>query len=245
MVGSDSRFVVIADVHVLGEAGTEILQAAIRSINALSPAPDFVLVAGDFVECGAPREYELFTSALKGLRVPVRAVPGNHDLGNTDDLGRYARVFGDPCYSFEHKGHHCIGLNTCNNDPNPDNWHGKVETPALEWLKADLAKVDADKPILLFHHHGLVGPTQDLSCDVANAEEVLACFEGHKLVAAFGGHAHRLRLNCLGGRKFFLSPALSTTRKNSGGEPPGYLVVTVNSALVNASYEIVCMRACA
>ncbi|MBM4050210.1 MAG: hypothetical protein FJ279_34370, partial [Planctomycetes bacterium] len=62
MVGSDSRFVVIADVHVLGEAGTEILQAAIRSINALSPAPDFVLVAGDFVECGAPREYELFTS---------------------------------------------------------------------------------------------------------------------------------------------------------------------------------------
>lgn len=55
------------------------LDRAVAAINAESPAPDLVIVTGDLTDNGRPEEFAQFVTAIAPLRVPVLAIPGNHD----------------------------------------------------------------------------------------------------------------------------------------------------------------------
>ncbi len=70
----------ITDLHIGGDDGAqERLVAAVRSVLALRPAPDAVLVTGDLTEHGSAEEFALVAELLSPLQMPVHVLPGNHD----------------------------------------------------------------------------------------------------------------------------------------------------------------------
>jgi len=55
------------------------LERAVSSLNQLDPSPDVTVLTGDLVESGDPEEYAHLRALLAPLRMPVFAIPGNHD----------------------------------------------------------------------------------------------------------------------------------------------------------------------
>ena len=230
-------FVHATDVHVIDELSAQFVASAFQQINALQPAPDFVMFGGDYVENATVAEFEAFRQAFSTLTVKAHTLCGNHDLIDGQDPSRYVQSFGSPCYTFMQKGYLCIALDTTHRDYETYSWHGHVRPEVIAWLRGILANTSKNTPILLFTHHGLVGPTEDLSCDADNAEEVLTMFENHRLIAGFAGHAHRLRRHVWRGVPFFVNAAMSASRANPGGEPPGFFVVQVVGQAVSVAYH--------
>jgi len=229
------RFAQITDTHLVDDASAAILRAGIRSLN--EDPVDFVLFSGDMMDLGSEEQYEVFLSCLHALEMPYNVLPGNHDLANAGEARRYREAFGPLNSTWQIAGVHCLALDTTNTDPNPDNWHGLVEAPAMGWLRETLSGIHADAPHLLFTHHGLAGRPEDLSRDVANADEVLDLFRGRRLLAGFCGHAHRLMLNRWEGTPFYAAPPLSTSREVVG-VPPGFLRVDLLPYAVRVRFEI-------
>ena len=60
---------------------TNMLAArAVRTLAALRPAPDAILLTGDLADRGEPEAYALLARLLERAGVgPVFAIPGNHD----------------------------------------------------------------------------------------------------------------------------------------------------------------------
>src|SRR6201989_920397 len=77
----------ITDTHItspgtllMGMVDTaSALERAVVAINRLDPSPDAVVLTGDLVESGAPEEYAHLRALLAPLRMPIFAIPGNHD----------------------------------------------------------------------------------------------------------------------------------------------------------------------
>lgn len=111
--------------------------------------------------------------------VPVRAVPGNHDIDfdATDDknsFDTYRREIGPSYYSYDVGDMHFIGLDNvrypCTPDDNADGKHAFCDDPTnhptyngvigeeqLAWVANDLATVPKDKLVVIATHIPLVG----------------------------------------------------------------------------------------
>ena len=87
------------------------LLRAVDEVNNLDPRPDFVLYGGDLAQLGKSKELELGAEILKNLKAPVRMMVGEHDWFL--DMGeKWRELFGQPTYSFDHKGVHFVVLNS-------------------------------------------------------------------------------------------------------------------------------------
>ena len=73
----------ISDIHVSGQSsdGDERFTMAIEAINAMTLAPDLVLLTGDLTHNGAAAEWVELRDRVAALRVPWEAIAGNHDHG--------------------------------------------------------------------------------------------------------------------------------------------------------------------
>jgi Icc-related predicted phosphoesterase len=71
-----ARIAAAGDVHA-SEATRERIEAAFAAVEREA---DLVLLAGDLTTHGEPEEARVLAEAVRGLRVPVAAVLGNHDL---------------------------------------------------------------------------------------------------------------------------------------------------------------------
>jgi Icc-related predicted phosphoesterase len=80
------------DVHA-SEATRERL---VESFSALEERVDLVLLAGDLTTLGEPEQAQVLADACRGLRVPVCAVLGNHDLhgGRGEEIAHVLRDAG-------------------------------------------------------------------------------------------------------------------------------------------------------
>ena len=98
----------VADNDRSAPAGQLVRQLlrAVDDINNLDPQPDFVLYGGDLAQLGEPLELELGAQILKSLKAPVKMMVGEHDWFL--DMGeKWRTLFGEPIYSFDHKGVLC------------------------------------------------------------------------------------------------------------------------------------------
>ena len=55
------------------------LERAVSALNQLNPSPGITVLTGDLVEGGEREEYDHLRVLLAPLRMPVFAIPGNHD----------------------------------------------------------------------------------------------------------------------------------------------------------------------
>ncbi len=169
-------------------AGT--LPKAIAAVNALETQPDFVVFTGDLTHTtDDPRERRRrlseFRDLARGLKNPnVRFMPGEHDAA-LDDGAAYQELFGATHYAFDHKGVHFIALDNVS-DPN-----GLIGDDQLQWLRADLGKLDKAQPIVVFAHRPLFDlyPAWDWATkDGAKAIDILTPYQN---VTVFYGHIHQ------------------------------------------------------
>jgi len=149
----------ISDTHILSPESdqpaanlrADCLARCVADINRQQP--DVVILTGDTVQHGSPREYAWLRELLDPLEAPLYVVPGNRDdndvlraafadfayLPQTGDFLHYViedhdvRLVGlDSTLSGERKGHFCARRQ--------------------DWLEQTLRE-QSDRPALLFIHH--------------------------------------------------------------------------------------------
>ena len=225
-------FAYISDSHLykrtVNDRFVNALLRAVDDVNALDPQPDFVFYGGDLAQLGQPEELELGAQILKNLKAPLRVMVGEHDWYY--DMGeKWRALFGAPHYSFEHKGAHCVVLNSV---VEKDFWTARNMTPMERmktvagldngvqnsftvgaeqraWLESDLKGKPANTPIIVFSHSPLYKLYKPWNFWTDDADEVQAILRRFQNVVVFHGHTHQVLTNRIGNIHFqgFLSTA--------------------------------------
>jgi 3',5'-cyclic AMP phosphodiesterase CpdA len=219
------RFAYISDSHLykqtVNDRFVRALLRAVDDVNAMDPQPDFVFYGGDLAQLGDPAELELGAQILKSLKAPVRMMVGEHDWYL--DLGeKWRALFGPDVYSFDHKGVHCVVLNSVQEK---DFWTARKLTPAQrmqtvagldngvqspfevgeaqrEWLKKDLEKLADDTKLVVFSHSPLYKLYKPWNFWTDDAEQVQAILARFKTVVVIHGHTHQVLTNRIGNIHF-------------------------------------------
>src|SRR2546425_5364505 len=154
-------FVQISDTHVgfKGQANSDAavtLQQVVDRVNALQPAPAFVLHTGDQTHGQKAGAFDTVAEILKGMKTErVFYLPGEHDVfldGGKEYLDRYGKgtVGGRGWQSFDYKGTHFVGL--VNVLKYKGEGIGALGEDQIEWLENDLAPVSSSTPVVIFSH---------------------------------------------------------------------------------------------
>jgi len=219
------RIAYISDSHLyerhVNERFIRALLRAVDDVNHLDPQPDFVLYGGDLAQLGKPGELELGAQILKNLKAPVRMMVGEHDWFL--DMGeKWRALFGQPNYSFDHKGVHVVVLNSIHED---DFWTARKMTPEQRmgtvagldngiqgrfkvgdeqrvWLKKDLATVGKATPLIVFSHSPLYKYYRPWNFWTDDADEVQAILKPFNKVVVVHGHTHQMLTNRIGNIHF-------------------------------------------
>ncbi len=198
--GGDLTFVQISDTHIgfNKEANPDVvgsLRRAIAEVNAMSPAPAFVVHTGDVTHLSKPAEFGTAGELLQEFRAArVHAVPGEHDTIDNGTTG-YLRHFdhdgnGRAWYSFDQGGAHFIGLN--NVETFRQSTLASLGDEQLAWLKGDLAGVRHSTPIVVLAHIPLWTVWEPWGWGTADSAEALALLRPFGSVTVLNGHIHQV-----------------------------------------------------
>jgi 3',5'-cyclic AMP phosphodiesterase CpdA len=154
------KIVQLSDTHIgLSQAphAAENLGKAVQMINAIHP--DAVVVTGDIGE--TPMAWHVARSILKGLRVPLYYVPGNHDV-HLHNVAQYRSVFGPDYYRFDIRGIIFLVIDTellgnyenVNNNPQPPLPADTLAEGAkmLSWLSNQAASIPKGATVIPVQH---------------------------------------------------------------------------------------------
>ena len=146
----DFYFVQFSDTHwgfngpAVNPDARGTLPKAIAAANALDPQPDFIVFTGDLTHTtDDPKERRKRLAEFKEIagrlrNRNVRFMPGEHDA-SLDNGAAWKEFFGEPYYTFDHKGVHFIAVDNVS-DP-----AARIGDEQMGWLKADLAKQPKDR----------------------------------------------------------------------------------------------------
>jgi 3',5'-cyclic AMP phosphodiesterase CpdA len=218
-------FAYISDSHLydrdVNDRFIRSLLRAVDDVNALDPQPDFVFYGGDLAQLGRPSELALGKQILSALKAPLRIMVGEHDW--FFDMGDgWQDLFGEPTYSFDHKGVHFVVLNSILED---DFWTSRGMTPEERmqtvagldngiqgrfkvgdkqraWLQKDLSKIDAATPVIVFSHSPLYKYYRPWNFWTDDADEVQAILKKFDHVTVIHGHTHQVLTNRIGNIHF-------------------------------------------
>jgi 3',5'-cyclic AMP phosphodiesterase CpdA len=205
--GRDWHFIHLSDPQFgMFEPGSEhyyetpLVARAIERVNALRPA--FVLCTGDLVDI--PRSDDQLEHARSMLAdldpgILFLAVPGNHDIGDEPtarDLRWYRRAVGRDRFSFNHRGWHFTGINSC---LLADGRAVPQEVAAQwSWLEGDLARpaVERAEGTVVFMHHPpfLEAETEDdgyFNLPRDPRSRLVELLRNHGVRLLLCGHLHR------------------------------------------------------
>lgn len=211
-VENEFTFAFLTDIHLKPEMDApKGFQMAIDKVNELKP--DFVLTGGDLVydamrgnQARCDTLFSLYNEMCAGFNMPVYNCLGNHDLfaiyaespENSDHpdykYGMFERYFGKTYYSFDHKGWHFVVLNSLDVTENK-RYRGVFSEEELTWLKADLAKVDLQTPVVVTSHLPIITTRAQIKGsegrgNVSNSLEVFNLLEPFEKVLFLQGHIH-------------------------------------------------------
>ena len=192
---SDFYFVQLSDVHwgFQGPPNPDArgtLHKAVAAVNALDLPPEFIVFTGDLTHTtDSPEERRRrmreFQSIVAGLKVPtVYFMPGEHDAG-IDGGAAFRELFGPTHYTFERHGVHFIVLDNVS-DPG-----SKIGDEQLAWLKADLAPLAPDAPIVVLTHRPLFDLVPKWDWATRDGAQALAMLMPFSNVTVFYGHIHQ------------------------------------------------------
>jgi Icc protein len=217
------KFAWISDNHLYPkEVNTRFVDKTVRAVKevqAMKPAADFLIHGGDLAQLGDPVELDLGNEILKEVTIRKVFIPGEHDWYL--DMGqKWTNLFGQPNWTFDHKGVRFVGLDTVSRGP--DYWTAKKMTgkermghmatldgsvagswagvgrDQLQWLNQTLSGWPKDKPVVVFSHNPLYEyypPWNFWVRDWREVQEVLRPFAN---VTNIHGHTHQVLYNEIG-----------------------------------------------
>ena len=260
-------FLFLTDAHIQPELnaaiGTDMAFKKARTLKA-----DFAINGGDHVfdSLGVATQraialFDLYGKTEQDLGLKVYHTIGNHDVvgiypasgvAPTDPLyGKklYEDHFGKAYYSFDHKGHHFIVLDSIGITDDRA-YEGRIDAAQLRWLAADLAALPSGTPIIVSVHIPLVTafnsyvptpntPSPHHGLSVINSDEVIRLFEGHNVLGVLQGHTHINERVEWKGVPYITSGAICGNwwEGTRMGTPEGFTVVTVANNKLTTSYE--------
>ncbi|HSU05788.1 MAG TPA: phosphodiesterase, partial [Acetobacteraceae bacterium] len=211
----------LTDLHIrpVGKSANRVVETnvfterALRSVAALQPRPDVVVITGDLTECGLDEEYANLTRMLRhGLSMPVFVMPGNHDRRGPlrEGLAHLPGVTADPHfvqYVVEDYPIRLIVLDTLV----PGAGHGDLCAERLRFLERALA-AEPNRPTMIAMHH------PPFACGIAhmdrinlrNADEFTRLIAHHPQVERIiCGHVHRPVVTRLGNAIASIGPSVA------------------------------------
>lgn len=260
-------FLFITDTHLQPELdaahGTQMAFQKARGIKA-----DFAIQGGDHVfdSLAVPKQRALSLFDLYGKTEQDLGMKVHHTLGNHDVVGIYPQSgvpptdpqygkklfeerFGKTYYSFDHKGHHFLVLDSIG-ITSDRTYEGRIDPEQMQWISRDLEGLPKGTPVIVSVHIPLVSafssyvpvptkPEAHHGMTVANANEVLPLFEGHNVLGVLQGHTHINERVEWHGIPYITSGAVSGNwwRGIRMGTPEGFTVVEVNSGKLTTRYE--------
>jgi 3',5'-cyclic AMP phosphodiesterase CpdA len=230
------RVLYYTDVHAgsegAKEAALELAADAMRAVEV-----DLVICGGDVIngglvsteaECGP--KFQQYRRFLERLDHPVQHVIGNHDLAGAaprdgekpveDPREMVRRELGivEDYRTFDAGGYRFVVLDSVELTGGEAAYRGFVEPEQMAWLRGVVAATPPDQAFVLVTHipfrttflQRKDGPGAGLpeNLVVANANEVLAIFDGRNLPLVLQGHLHSNEVIDWAGRKFLMGGAV-------------------------------------
>jgi 3',5'-cyclic AMP phosphodiesterase CpdA len=221
--GQGFKFAWISDTHLYPkDVNTRFVDKATRAVKevqAMKPAADFLMFGGDLAQLGDPVELDLGNQILQEVKVKKYFIPGEHDWYL--DMGqKWTKLFGEPNWTFDHKGVRFVGLDTVSRGP--DYWTAKKMSPKermghmatldgsvagawagvgrdqLEWLSKTLSNWPKDRPVVVFSHNPLYEYYPPWNFWVRDWREVNEILKPFGNVTNIHGHTHQVLYNEIG-----------------------------------------------
>lgn len=219
------RFAYISDSHLyekdINDRFVRALLRAVDDVNALDPQPDFVFYGGDLAQLGQKEELDLGAQILKQVKAPLKMMVGEHDW-YLDMGARWRELFGEPTYSWDHKGVHFVVLNSVIEE---DFWTARKLKPMERmltvagldngaqrpftvgdeqraWLEKDLKKLSKNQPLVVFSHSPLYKLYKGWNFWTDDADQVQAILKRFNNVTVIHGHTHQVLTNRIGNIHF-------------------------------------------
>ncbi len=206
-------FVQLSDTHVgfqgpPNPTGTRAFERAVEIVNGLAEPPDLILFTGDLshdseVQAERIERMRRFKEIAGRLRVKTqKAVPGEHDAG-IDGGALYRELFGEPSYSFDHRGVHFVALDNVSR-PKPE-----VGAERIAWLKRDLARFAPTSPIVVLTHRPLFDLKPEWEWFTRDGDEVMNALAPYENVTVLYGHIHREDVHVTPGARHYAARSLA------------------------------------
>jgi len=211
------RIAQISDLHIKGQGQlaygrvdtAKALERCVATLNALNPAPDFVVISGDLADTPTEDEYAHLKRLLVPLRLPIAGIPGNHD---SREMMRAA--FPESAYA-DHKGPVNQTIEVAELDlvlldsSVPGMPHGELEASTLAWLDTTLGASSSRPALLFLHHPPFVSGIWHMDRQNMRGTDVLApLIRRHPRVQLIAtGHVHRAALTLFAGVPCTICPA--------------------------------------
>lgn len=225
---TDHRVLHLSDLHLSGvrphnTGNWEICLASIRRTT-----PDFVVLGGDMVldDPDAEEDHAFARAQVERITVPWRAIPGNHDVGDTQPRPykdqavtdarrmRYLAHYGEDYWSHDLGRWRLIGLNDLLFASGLE-----AERHQFEWLKERLAEASG-RPVALFMHKPLCLDVLDEGVITQSVvtplgrQRLLSVIAGSDVRLIGSGHTHRYRSLLCGGLAMVWAPTIGQLNHN-------------------------------
>jgi 3',5'-cyclic AMP phosphodiesterase CpdA len=192
----DFFFLQMSDTH-WGFSGPAVnpeaavtLAKAVAAVNGLTQQPDFIVFTGDLTHTtDDPQERRTrlaqFRDIVNKMKVQtIHFLAGEHDA-SLDRGAAFQEYFGPLHYTFDHKGVHFIVLDNVS-DPT-----GSLGEAQLQWLRADLARLDRKHPIVVLTHRPLFDLYPQWDWATRDGDAAVHALLPYEYVTVFYGHIHQ------------------------------------------------------
>lgn len=255
------------DLHARVEWETPLaLRMAAHAIN--EHHPELVLCGGDMITDGynataataAPR-WDVYMEMHRAITPAPEPALGNHDLvgvepedgsiPSEDPRADWRERMGlaQTYRSFQRHGYQFIILDSVQITRDELKYRGYIDEAQMAWLRAELAAINPEMPIILMTHMPLLtsffqrtegsGAGIPPNRGIVNNREVLDAFAGHRLLAVLQGHTHVNEMIRWGDTTFITGGAVCGRwwRGNWHGTPEGFGVLRLHPDRVDWSYH--------
>jgi hypothetical protein len=211
----------LGDLHIVAADADnyrDLLRIVAEANRHFAGLVDFAVLPGDNAENGSASQYALVRAAMRGLNMPVHAIPGDHDK----EPGHLRAFFEDLGAerlpkAIDVAGRRCLFLDMVSNGRGgPDFRLGDAQR---HWLAQELAQADRLGGSVVFMH---TYPA-DLA-EPAERRAVVDLFARHRVLAVDIGHTH---YNELANDGRVIYAATRSTGQVEEGEP-GFSIAAVD-----------------
>jgi 3',5'-cyclic AMP phosphodiesterase CpdA len=188
-----TRILHVSDLHV-GARDDPVLEQGLGAfVERVRPA--LVVASGDLTHRGRRDQHERAAALLRGLGLPVVAIPGNHDIPYTlpgrftSPWREFERVWETTEPNFSAEGVHVVGVNSVRP------WRhqsGGVSEAQLDRVAGRVREAAPGSLRIVALHHQLIGaPWRTRKKPVARRGHVLTRLVESGAELILGGHIHQ------------------------------------------------------